>query len=154
MSNAAERVVSTIFCDDIRLEAGNKLSLMGVYQGVLMVPQVPLLLPKLCVYITVRTPLDKPFKSMTLRLLKDDELLHEQPIQDAAFAGERKPPVEMNDDPKNSKLQMFATTVMFSPFLIDKPFLLRVRVIADDEEIKGPGLMIGLQPNDQAAQHS
>lgn len=38
----------TLFCDDVRLEVGNKLSYMGVFQNI-MVPQLPVWLPKLAV---------------------------------------------------------------------------------------------------------
>ena len=39
---------STRFCDDVRLEAGNKLSFMGVFQNI-MVQQLPLSLIKFAV---------------------------------------------------------------------------------------------------------
>jgi hypothetical protein len=38
----------TIFCDDVRLEAGNKLSFMGVFQNI-MVQQLPISLIKFAV---------------------------------------------------------------------------------------------------------
>jgi hypothetical protein len=38
----------TLFCDDVRLEIGNKLSYMGVFQTII-VPQLPVWLPKLAV---------------------------------------------------------------------------------------------------------
>lgn len=38
----------TLFCDDVRLEVGNKLSLMGVFQNI-MVQQVPVSLIKFAV---------------------------------------------------------------------------------------------------------
>ena len=41
-------LVYTIFCDDVRLEAGNKLSLMGVFQNI-MVQQLPVSLIKFAV---------------------------------------------------------------------------------------------------------
>jgi len=41
-------LVYTLFCDDVRLEVGNKLSYMGVFQSI-MVPQLPVWLPKLAV---------------------------------------------------------------------------------------------------------
>ncbi len=110
-----------------------------------MVPQAPLLLPKLCIFITIRTPLDKPFKSMTVRILKDNEVFHEQPIDPAAFAVDDTPPPELGDDPK-SHIQIFATTVVFSPFPIDRSFILRVRMITDGEELRGPGLLIRVHP--------
>jgi hypothetical protein len=42
------QLIYTIFCDDVRLEAGNKLSLMGVFQN-LMVEQMPVSLVKFAV---------------------------------------------------------------------------------------------------------
>src|SRR5262249_38934312 len=38
----------TLLCDDVRLEVGNKLSYMGVFQNII-VPQLPVWLPKLAV---------------------------------------------------------------------------------------------------------
>jgi hypothetical protein len=38
----------TLFCDDVRLEAGNKLSLMGVFQNI-MVQQLPVSLIKFAI---------------------------------------------------------------------------------------------------------
>src|SRR5215813_9623975 len=38
----------TLLCDDVRLEVGNKLSYMGVFQSI-VVPQLPVWLPKLAV---------------------------------------------------------------------------------------------------------
>src|SRR6266852_265339 len=41
-------LVYTLFCDDVRLEVGNKLSYMGVFQNI-VVPQLPVWLPNLAV---------------------------------------------------------------------------------------------------------
>src|SRR5437667_11600498 len=41
-------LVYTLFCDDVRLEVGNKLSYMGVFQNI-VVPQLPVWLRKLAV---------------------------------------------------------------------------------------------------------
>jgi hypothetical protein len=42
------QLVYTLFCDDVRLEAGNKLSFMGVFQNI-MVQQLPVSLIKFAV---------------------------------------------------------------------------------------------------------
>src|SRR3954463_9081324 len=49
-TNDAEKIelAYTLFCDDVRLEVGNKLSYMGVFQNI-MVPQFPVWWPKLAV---------------------------------------------------------------------------------------------------------
>ena len=41
-------LIYTIFCDDVRLEVGNKLSLMGIFQNI-MVQQLPVSLIKFAV---------------------------------------------------------------------------------------------------------
>jgi hypothetical protein len=41
-------LVYTLFCDDVRLEVGNKLSLMGVFQNI-TVPQLPFALIKFAI---------------------------------------------------------------------------------------------------------
>jgi hypothetical protein len=51
MSTSEEKnlkLLYTLFCDDVRLEAGNKLSFMGVFQNI-MVQQVPVSLIKFAV---------------------------------------------------------------------------------------------------------
>ncbi len=49
MNDSNERskleLIYTLFCDDVRLEAGNKLSFMGVFQNI-MVQQLPVSLIK------------------------------------------------------------------------------------------------------------
>lgn len=47
-SDKSLKLVYTLFCDDVRLEAGNKLSFMGVFQNI-MVQQVPVSLIKFAV---------------------------------------------------------------------------------------------------------
>jgi hypothetical protein len=42
------QLIYTLFCDDVRLEVGNKLSLMGVFQNI-MVQQLPISLIKFAV---------------------------------------------------------------------------------------------------------
>jgi hypothetical protein len=46
--NAKLKLVFTLFCDDVRLEAGHKLSFMGVFQNI-MVQQLPITLIKFAV---------------------------------------------------------------------------------------------------------
>src|SRR5690349_21557316 len=50
MSSEAKNLelVYTLFCDDVRLEAGNKLSFMGVFQNIL-VQQIPVSLIKFAI---------------------------------------------------------------------------------------------------------
>ncbi len=71
------RTVIAQFCDDVRQEIGNKFSLMGCYGTDLYVPSFPITLPKLCVFVHVRTPREQPFRRLTLRLMRGAEVLSE-----------------------------------------------------------------------------
>ena len=51
----------TLLCDDIRQETGGKVSLMGLYDHHIVVPQVPFSLPKVCFY-TRFSRMDGAFK--------------------------------------------------------------------------------------------
>jgi hypothetical protein len=71
------RTVIAQFCDDVRQEIGNKFSLMGCYGADLYVPAFPITLPKLCVFVHVRTPREHPFQRLTLRLVRGSDVLSE-----------------------------------------------------------------------------
>lgn len=45
-----------LFCDDVRNEVGNKLSLMGVYGQDLLLREFPTTLPKLCAVMLLDLP--------------------------------------------------------------------------------------------------
>jgi hypothetical protein len=43
--------ITSILCDDVRQEVGNKSSLMGMYDKDIVFSDLPALLPKLCLYV-------------------------------------------------------------------------------------------------------
>src|SRR5262249_23625378 len=74
----------SIFCDDIRNEAGGKLSFIGCYNGVIFISgQFPLVLPKLCVHTHILSPASQPFNSIAVRcyLPGDEKPSFEEPIE-------------------------------------------------------------------------
>ena len=73
MKATTDRIATAIFCDDIRQEVGGKMSFMGCYQSELIVPSTPVVLPKLCIMATVTTPIARPFKSLTIKIMIDDK---------------------------------------------------------------------------------
>ncbi|MDQ8001696.1 MAG: hypothetical protein REU00_17505 [Pseudomonadota bacterium] len=69
----ASRFLHTAWCDDIRQEVGNKPSLMGLYTGSIVLPQLPFTLPRLSLFNWLWTPIDQPFETeIELRLRRDD----------------------------------------------------------------------------------
>jgi hypothetical protein len=140
MKKNTDRYLTVIFCDDIRQEVGNKMSLIGCYQGELIVNSAPTALPKLCALITVTTPKGKPFKSLTIRVVKNDD----------EFARLEIPEIGLNEVAQNNvdataTRKSINTALMFAPFVIDKQFALRVLATTEEGEIVGPRLLIKVQ---------
>ncbi len=64
------RVAHVAFCDDIRQEVGNKLSLMGLYvQDMFIVGKPPAMLPKFGVVVWIITDADDPVQRATTTIL-------------------------------------------------------------------------------------
>jgi hypothetical protein len=140
----ADRFVHAIFCDDIRQEIGNKVSFMGCYQGELFVPFVPLMLPKLCVQVTVATTVERPLKALTVRLDQGTNQLAVIEISGDELARAIPPATE-------DKTRLAASVgVMLAPFTITEPGELRVVVITEEGEMPGPRLRIKLAPQTEA----
>jgi hypothetical protein len=117
---------------------------MGVYFGKLYVLQFPVQLPKLCISLSARTPIDMPFKKLIFKILKDDEVLAQAPIDDNVLnAQQTLRPVENLPPGREFNIEAHAI-VTLAPFLIEGPTMLRLRAETESEEIKGPGLEIEL----------
>lgn len=136
MKKNADRFVTAIFCDDIRQEVGEKVSMMGCYQGELLVEAMPAMLAKLCVFLTVSTPIGRPLKKLSVRVMQDETELAvmEAPAESMAKA---RPPAD-----ENSTRIMANMAMMFSPFAIAAPAIVRVLVTTEEGEMLGPRLRI------------
>jgi hypothetical protein len=50
----------TVFCDDFRQEIGNKVSLIGIYRGNMLLPDtLPVVLGRFCIIVTLEEPRTK-----------------------------------------------------------------------------------------------
>ncbi|WP_420132065.1 hypothetical protein [Rhodopseudomonas sp.] len=81
---ALDRYGYCIFCDDIRIEPGGKLSFLRCYNAVMVVDRpFPVMLPKLCFHVTVCSPANKPYSSLMARcyLPDEDKPVAEEPIE-------------------------------------------------------------------------
>ena len=146
MKMNSKRFLTATYCDDIRNEVGNKLSLMGCYQGDLQVQTVPAMLPKLCVFASIVTPKERPFKSLTLRIVLDnDQELARMEVPEAGLAEA----AENNDE--TSTRRTFNAAIAFAPFVIEKPMSIRVVATTEDGEMIGPRLQIKVLPQQTPA---
>lgn len=140
------RFAHAIYSDDIRHEVGNKRSIVGIYSGTLFVPAFPALLPKLCISVSVVTPSSKPFKSMKVRILVDDSVFAEYPVDEQQFIQQQADSV-VSEDPDRPRVNEIHLALQISPFPIEKAILLRTRIVTEEEELKAGGLSIELTPS-------
>lgn len=139
MKATTDRILTAIYCDDIRNEVGNKMSFMGCYQSELFVPTAPIGLAKLCIFATVLTPIARPFKSLTLRVLLDETELARMEVPAEQFSN-------LPDVPDaTATRRSFSAALAFSPFIIEKPAVLRVVADTEECELIGPRLAIKVQ---------
>lgn len=146
MKATSDRVLTAIFCDDIRHEVGNKLSFMGCYQNELFVPTAPIALAKLCVYVTLLTPIERPLRSLRFRVVVDDGMeLAKVEIPDNVFDNLM---VMSEGAPTRTSV---SAAMMFSPFTIEKGTVLRVLADTEEGEVLGPRLLVKIEPQVQVA---
>ncbi len=80
----ADQII-TIVCDDIRREVGNKRSLMGIYDDII-VESIPQLMPKICLAVSFRK-IKKAFNS-----IKSIKVVLRSPSNEKAEIPELTPP--------------------------------------------------------------
>lgn len=133
------RRADVIYCDDIRYEINHKNSLIGVYEGDLVLnAPAPTTVPKLCVRLRVSTPLEKPFRRIHIVAEINKKVIVDS-AQDIPVANQPKPGVAPSvnlDDPdwfyKRGNLHFI---LVLSPFLIEAaPSILKIKLVADDDE--------------------
>jgi hypothetical protein len=125
------RFAHCTFCDDIRHEVGNKTSYMGIYGALLGVPTFPHVLPKFCIAAVCTTPIDMPFKTISVRIAKNGNVVNEGAIPEDQLKQMHDVATSQSfgDDPAAQIHFGFQTVI--SPFLIDEKALLTVTIIAD-----------------------
>ena len=135
------RFVSTQFCDDVRQEVGNKISLMGCYGQSMLISTFPVLLPKLCAQIKAYTPLERPFAQIVLRLLRGDQALVEMRVPPETLAIPSTMPI-----PPEARWHMIVGVLAMSPFHVEEPCTLRVEVDTEEGTLSGGTFRIEQAP--------
>ncbi|WP_223483662.1 DUF6941 family protein [Pseudomonas sp. A-RE-19] len=137
------RFAYSIFCDDIRHEVNGKTSLMGVYQGSLLLQEFPAMLPKLCVVMHVVSHRDNLVKNITFKGILDDSEIFAITLDEAQLqAG-----AEMAVDLPNIQTKQIQAIGLLTPITFEKPCSLKILIEADGEPIDCAGLEIMEAPS-------
>jgi hypothetical protein len=107
-----------VLCDDIRDEAGNKRSLMGIYSDNIIFKSVPAALPKICLYIALRG-IKRDFKSIHIRTRFPK-------TKSQSFEIKELPPINLG---KNVSLG-----IIVSPFKTEAQGNARFEICFDDDD--------------------
>jgi len=135
------RTILSLFADDIRQEMDGKVTYVGVYQGGMNVNGVPpAVLPKLAISTYIHMPIDERFKTMSLDLMLDNELINhiDVPPEHVLSAG-----VSAAAQPGEFREITFNAVMVLQPLVLTKGGILRVNAKLDGEELVGNGLRIG-----------
>ena len=140
------RQIQTIFCDDIRQEVGGKVTYVGVYNWQMYLSSFPATLSKLCIAVRVVSPFEKPLKKLSLRILRDTEVLAEGELDQDQLSNIIEASDGVPEDERKDRVALLQMFFVFSPFQIDEPCAIRVRADTDDGELRGVGLMVAQTP--------
>ena len=134
------RTLQTIWCDDVRMEVGNKMSLMGIYSTELLVPTFPFVLQKLCLRTISSADIKKPFKQLKIVVSKNDEVVAEIDMTES-LSHQDNAPSHIKDGAKFIVVQSF---FVLGQMTIDEPVTFKAKAISDTGVIKGHGLRVEL----------
>lgn len=134
------RHVDVLYCDDIRLEAGDKQSYIGVYSGDMIVSTFPITLPKLGIAVKVTTDIDDAFDRLQVRVEMEGKTLSDSgPFPSEVLHSSAQVP--KNDDGSRA-WRAYGVSFILSPVVIEKPTKLRVIVDTERESLRGRALRI------------
>ncbi|MNF75082.1 hypothetical protein D3C84_571360 [compost metagenome] len=139
------RFAYSTICDDVRQEVNGKMSYMGVYQGNMLCQEFPLQLPKLCIGITVVTPIERPFESLNFKGSFDGELLFEMSLAKDQIDTALEATVAFR--PADAKFRTIQVMMVMSPIAFSKAGEFKIEVDGDGEAIRCNGLSVQQAPD-------
>jgi hypothetical protein len=141
-----EPFAATIFCDDIRFEQQNKISLIGCYGPEMYIfTPLPAVLPKFGVFVQARFPFAK-MPNVRIHIYMPEE---EEPFFNQEIAKEEQEYQLANTTPQDQPTKAgdlihqrgLAFPFLFSPLIIQKTGYIRVRLLFGEGVIVRAGAL-------------
>jgi hypothetical protein len=129
-----------LFCDDVRMEIGGKLSLMGMYNADMFFPgnaPLPILLPKIVIVINYFEIQNSLEEDISFKITYGDALIAEAPAlrKDLLIAHAAAPPPTDPDSEDKERIFNIRLPLPIMGFQIDRWARLRVRAHYSDGKI-------------------
>lgn len=137
--------MNIVFCDDIREEVGSKRSLMGIYQAEMFVSAMPIMLPKLCAFVTLTFPNQKEISKIEVKIVRGSN--KEELLTTGTFSPQQPTNSELGDLGIPFSSKTIALALVLSPFSIESETTLQVLAEVDDSQITSQPLRIRLAPS-------
>ena len=128
------------FCDDIRQEVGNKISLMGMYSGVLQVEAFPAAIQKLaCASSLIMSRRALP-ETVVARLYLNEQLLAEQAIPEGQvqILASNHP----SDEVEKEDRLFISFYFLIAPLMFSEAGALKAVITVDGEEMPSGKLRV------------
>ncbi len=139
---------SALFCDDIRLEVGNKHTYVGCYEAQLVVPELPIVLPKFCISVELHLR-DFPTEDTLIdtRIFLPGDAPGAASVASSGSLPKTSPPQADPDDPFGAQpILRVRQTFVLSPLEIKSEGAIRVRVILGEQELRAGSLQVRCEP--------
>ena len=128
-----DRFAVALFCDDVRDEAGNKISFMGVYGAEMQFSATPpVALPRLGLIVIATTPRTRPFQKFAIKLKWGSELTGTFNI----------PLNQLVHTPTDSERATMTVAANLPGIKFEKPNILYVEVETESETLEAGQLAI------------
>lgn len=132
-------------CEDIRVEANGKLTLVGLYQHSIVVPKLPFEIHQVTFLVKTRFPIGKPGQTENVRIEipGSEDIIHEIPQ-------ELSPPSE---DLILEGVKFHEINIRFrvSPFKLTDPGRIRVYVRANGKDIYAGSIIVTADKNEEVS---
>lgn len=126
------RSVSAIYCDDVREEAGGKLSYMGIYRGDMIVAApFPTALPKMMVIAIYAEPTSEVWLPVKVRVYGPDRSEDADPSMEFEVPYDPSAEALIPGDSLENKMRQIVMPVVFAPFIIPAPGKVRLHFERD-----------------------
>jgi hypothetical protein len=139
--------METIYCDDVRVEVGNKLSYIGVYGSNLLFNELPAVLPKLCVVMSLYLPEDTKAKSVTFSLFNNEQTVGRSTVSIDAVRNASMPPRELG----TTRYLSIRFIAQIAPLQVDAACRLKARADVDGQAVQGGTLVVEKAGQSEAA---
>lgn len=136
------RYANAIFCDDVRMEVGNKMSLMGIYQSQMIVPTLPVTIQKLCVFASATTDINTPFEKVEFTIKNNEDIIGKLIIDNDGIETQ-KIHITEKDEWESEQPTITAEAVLtIKQLIIDQPSRIEVLVETENEILRAGVLRI------------